>query len=206
MEIRKVELKNGGLKGLVVCYSKERERDGISYVDDYKSVRVKTPVGKGIKDKFRELVPYFSDLLKVGKIQKMEVLSVSSSEKDGFGFKVRVSVDYTTFDVEPQMVDESYPKFWEVMAIVEAINEMTYAHLAGKEKVDARQYMLDLQGSDQKIAKEFADVDFEKMPIGDVKAKMIEALEKTGCIVVDVVDQVNADDEVPVLQMKKTGS
>lgn len=204
MRISKIELRSHGLKGLKVSYLKEKEVDGATFTYEHQ-VKVSRPVGKLLKDKIKELVPFFVDLMKIGKYQSFAILAVNSNEKDGFGFKVRVSCEYTTYEVEPQMVDESYNKYTQVMEIITSIYDMTVEYLQAKDKMDARQYMMDLQSSDVKAAKQFAEMDFENLPIGDVKAQMIKALEATGCIIIDSDDQGKEDDDDNVVQMKKTG-
>ena len=205
MKISKIELRSHGLKGLKVSYMKEKEVDGQIFTYEH-VVKGSRPVGKLLKDKVKELVPFFTDLLKLSKSQSFSILSINSNEKDGFGFKVRVSQDYTTFEIEPQMVDESYPKFDQVMKIIGQVYDMAVEYLQAKDKMDARQYMMDLQESDLKVAKEFADMDFSKLPIGDVKEQMIKALEKTGCIIIDSEDHGEEEEVDNVVQMGKTGS
>jgi hypothetical protein len=156
-----------------------------------------------------KLLPYFKELCKIEKsFVGCKIIGVNSNEKDGFNMTVQMHSDYTSFSIDFQMVDESFPKFKEVMRIISSIYDLTAEYAAGNDKMNAKQLLLDYVEDGQKGSEKLLEFDLKNMPEKEALRMARELLEKNGALVMAPEDLDNGEDtaeETKVLSMSKTG-
>lgn len=204
VKLGKVALNKGGFKGLTVTYSKTEIVENVPFSVETPAQKYKRPVHKALTEKFNSLREHIKAICKLSpsvELADIEMISVTSNE-EVFILSAKVSTfDGKVFAVStPQLdADSEYSQAEDVLKIIDELYNETMKYLSKKEALDSKQYLIDFVAkTDEKKLESIGlskDVDFTKMASGEQRAKMIEALQMTGAI---VMDREDIDHEAPV--------
>jgi hypothetical protein len=202
MQLNKVELVNGGIKGLKIAYLEKVRRGSYDYKDEMKGHHIHTPVPAELKNMFYKLKKHLMVICSIDKEILDEgsviVTGISSNEKDFFeilGY-VNGSFGEITLSHEAITVDSGYPAFKKVMDIVSEIFDGVVQYKAAK-MLDSNKQMLLSFSEDAKAAKMLENVDIESLSVKEQAAKAKEILESLGGIIMMPEDMEEPEEEKP---------
>lgn len=148
MNIKKIQLVNGGFKGAIVTYLREEEKNGRPFINEVTEKR-KHPIHLGLETMFKDLRFYLLDITgmlrgdedkntKDYEILETEVVSLEfDAVRFCIGGEKKVFVDKEVKLKTPKVDDgDHYEHYDTVMKLVASIVEETKEYLAGTKKVD----------------------------------------------------------------------
>lgn len=208
MKIKKIVLKDGGLKGCDVTYAVEETKDGRTTTADY-IAKKKHTVHLGMDRLFKDMRIHLLELAEVVNedtakplidvfIKETEVIGI---EFGGGEFKVwghketlRQGTGEKYLTLKPPAVDEydEYPHIESVVALVKSIVEETKVYLSGDAKVTDDEVVIRWIESGK--TKGFDREAFESLPEEDRKQMASDILEKMGGVVI-MPDEIEKVDE-----------
>ena len=191
MKISKFELVQSGLKGMIVHYLENENREGFEFLNEHKTT-YKAPVPAMARTLIQRGTEYFIDLARLdsalpkGAVRLVKV--EGNDEKIRFSGNV-VDVDGCEFPVVSPWIEEStiYSKWNKLQLWHEECLRLVEDYSQKGQIEDAKQFMIDFSQT-EKGNKDFGDLDFDKMAEGELRDKMREALEKSGAIIIDSGD------------------
>lgn len=188
MNISRVKLTQGGLKGMVITYSKEEIREGAAYIN-YHDVEHQAPVPLKIRKLFQKGQQFFCDICKLDKSMKdpgaLRITVIDGSEgRMRLTAKV-MSIDQIEYEAKSPWMESGsiYSKYNEMCLWLEECYRMAQEYVEKPIVESAAQYLLDFQATEK--GKKFLGEDFdaEALTPAEQNAKYIEALEAQGMIV-----------------------
>lgn len=200
MQLGKVKLINDGLKGLQISYIEHTTRSGNTYIDQYDSVFLRTPIPPAMKGIFMKLKEHFINICtldrKYMKEDMIRITGVMGNGEDYFEILAEVGGLYTGLKLRHEQVtaENNYPKFAEVNEIIQEIYAAVEQYRQAKIVQSAEQMLLDFK-SDKKFGKTLIDVDIDSMSKEEQEEAARKILESMGAIVMMPSDfDLTADD------------
>lgn len=206
VKLGKVTLKQGGFKGVSVKYSKTEIVENVPFIVETPAQNFRRPAHEALRTKFDLLRDHIRKIccLKVDN-DAVDIISISSNEET-FIISAKISVlENKIFALNtPLLSEDDYHEGAQVLAIVGEIYDETLKYLNKKEKLETKQFLMEFvdRTDEAKLEKMglSKDMNFEQMAAGDQRAKMIEALEMTGAVILDkgaiTVEEPKDDDVV----------
>lgn len=196
MQLGKVELQQGGLKGLKVSYLEKVTRDGFAYYDEHPGVKIKTPLPAEMKLKFQNLKDSFLQActLDPNLVEQaaVTITGIESDENEYFRILGQVASIYgDTLEVTHPLIykNSGFKRFDKVMKEITAIYDMVSKYKNRQLHQTTAQMLLEFS-KEERFSGYFAEVDIEKLSGPEQKAKAKEILEKSGCIVLDTTEDI----------------
>lgn len=202
MKIKSIKLNEGGLKGCLVKFESVRPDINDLTWRDTDTKDTEAPVSQKVKELFDELTEHFKQLMGFEEDAEVNVTQVVSNLEDWLltghvvaqnGKKVGVS--------GPNVVEsQDYGPTMEVLDIIRKIYEEMVKHLQGKQKMEAKQVIMDFKAMDGKKLENLlkkAGVTDEELQTLDLDDKdgaenalkmMKKLLEARGSIIIDSDD------------------
>jgi hypothetical protein len=215
MNIKKIKLQDGGLRGLVITGERVDMKEGRSSITPCEE-EPKFPIHLGLERRFRDLIPYLLELSGhlpngVGEddrdfiIQDTELVSLKIGD-DSFllSGKRRMTESGKKIAINSYLVEsgDDYLNFDKVMVIVKEIIDETLEYMRGNRAISEREMGERILESLIKKGKKTADdlAEFQDMSDDEKKAFCTKWLEDTGSIVTHVED-FEISNDTPILKI-----
>lgn len=180
MKISKIKLENGGLKGIIVNYLKNEEKDKLTFNNEYQ-VKYRAPIHSYLGKLIKSLEKYVVDICNLNEDSEVSVLGVTANDKQFLiSAKAYVLNGQTIAINTPNIKDGMYSAYDEIQKIIAEIHKEIEVYVSAGQKIDKRQLVLDFY-KDKKEELEGLDMADEEA----VKRKAIDILNGMGCIVVE---------------------
>lgn len=197
MQIQKITLTDGGLKGIKVEYTEPNEKDGRSKFDIIKKT-IKHPIHLGLEKPFKDLRVHLLEIYGIieggmTKGEKDQIIAecnvtgivIGTDEFTIMGEKEVFAGKYGPLHTPKINIADEYMNFEGVVAIIKTIIEETKLYMKGEVKVtDEEAFERWMQSK----AKPEAKSAFEEMSPEEQKEYMSETLQKVFGAVVMLPD------------------
>lgn len=195
MKIGKVELRQGGVKGLKVQYIDQKKVGTFDFLNDY-NVKFSMPVVGALKKKMEAGFGFAKDILRLKNTIDTKDIHILAVEGDGdkVRMKVRVnSFDGTFYEVEtPWIEGESFYENSKLLFVwFDEVVKLATEYVERGESLNARQFVMDFKAANPKD-KSLQDIDFDTVEDSELLVKMQHCLEKNGRVVLSPDDMAAA--------------
>jgi hypothetical protein len=190
MKIAKVKLMNHGTNGLAVEYDQEMDSGGMKFRNSL-SGKYRMPVTPEIRMVLIKMEEHCKRMLRVEDQTLLSVVGVLGDvEKVSLMAQV-MSYDSLDYNVTTAWMNEGteYKDFAGLSRLVGELHELVALHVQGSTAMNSKQVLLDFKEyGDEKVKKEFVDLNLDSMSEEELLVKAKSILEKQGCIVMEPAD------------------
>lgn len=198
MNISKVKI--AGTKGLKVSYLKYEENGGLTFLNEHQTT-YRMPVHQGLKDLFAKFTKHLIKICGLAVIDSDVEVTAVTSNGDNFLISGMVTVlNGQVYAINTPLIKEEaeYSEHKNVLTLVDELYKEVKLYCDKKRKIEPKQFVMDFY----KNKEGFDQSEFDKMSDGDTRKMMIEALEKTGAIIIDKEDIEVDDNQGKVIEMQ----